>query len=112
MEIFDDRVCALGEGPAYDDRTGRAYWVDVPGHRVLWRDVADGSRGELPVGSDVSAVIPRENGGLIGDDANRAAIEPRESNDDVLRVVPVDLEEISFVGHRMNQIEHVVGLVR
>ena len=65
MEVFDDRVCALGEGPVYDDRAGRAYWVDVPGHRVLWRDVADGSRGELPVGTDVSAVIPRENGGFV-----------------------------------------------
>ena len=65
MEIFDDRVCALGEGPAYDDRTGRAYWVDVPGHRVLWRDVADGTRGELAAPADVSAVIPRESGGFV-----------------------------------------------
>jgi sugar lactone lactonase YvrE len=65
MEIFDDRVCALGEGPAYDDRTGRAYWVDVPGHRVLWRGVTDGTRGEIPTTGDVSAVIPRENGGFV-----------------------------------------------
>src|SRR5262245_22706770 len=65
MEVFDDRVCGLGEGPVYDDRAGRAYWVDVPGHRVVWRDVADGSRGEFATSADVSAVIPRENGGFV-----------------------------------------------
>jgi sugar lactone lactonase YvrE len=65
MEVFDDRVCALGEGPVYDDRTGRAYWVDVPGHRVLWRDLADGTRGEFATAADVSAAIPREKGGFV-----------------------------------------------
>jgi sugar lactone lactonase YvrE len=65
VEIFDDRVCTLGEGPAYDDRTGRAYWVDVRGHRVLWRHPRTGDTGELATPADVSAVIPRENGGLV-----------------------------------------------
>src|SRR6185369_14422608 len=65
MEVFDDRVCALGEGPVYDDRTGRAYWVDVPGHRVLWRDLADGTRGEFATAADVSAAVPREKGGFV-----------------------------------------------
>lgn len=65
MEIFDARVAALGEGPAYDERTGRALWVDVPGHRVLWRDVATGEAGEIAASGDVSAVIPRSDGGLV-----------------------------------------------
>jgi sugar lactone lactonase YvrE len=65
MDIFDDRVCGLGEGPYYDDRTGRAGWVDVRHRRVLWRDVATGETGEIPVDAEVSAVVPRANGGFV-----------------------------------------------
>jgi sugar lactone lactonase YvrE len=65
VEIFDDRVCTLGEGPAYDDRTGRAYWVDVRGHRVLWRHVQTGATGQIDATTDVSAVIPRHDGGFV-----------------------------------------------
>ena len=64
MEIFDDRVCTLGEGPTYDDRTGRAHWVDVPNQRVLWRD-GDNRIGEIRTPAHVSAVIPRADGGLV-----------------------------------------------
>jgi sugar lactone lactonase YvrE len=65
MDIFDDRTCALGEGPYFDDRTGRAGWVDVVGRRVLWRDLDSGEVGEIPTPSEVSAAIPRTNGGLV-----------------------------------------------
>jgi sugar lactone lactonase YvrE len=64
MDLFDGRACKLGEGPYYDDRTGRAGWVDVFGRRVLWRDVESGETGEIPTPSEVSAAVPRTNGGL------------------------------------------------
>src|SRR5581483_3243740 len=35
VEIFDSRRCELGEGPHYDERTGRVWWVDILGCRVL-----------------------------------------------------------------------------
>ena len=49
---------------------------------------------------------------LVGDDADRPAVEPREADDDVPRVVLVHLEKVAIVGHRVNQIEHVVRLIR
>jgi sugar lactone lactonase YvrE len=64
MDVFDARVCELGEGPFYDDRTGRAGWVDVPGHRVLWRDLSTGATGEWATPGDVGAAVPRREGGL------------------------------------------------
>ena len=38
--------------------------------------------------------------------------QPREADDDVPRVVLMDLEEVPIVHHRMDHIEHVVGLRR
>ena len=40
LEVFDDRVCRLGEGPFFDQRRsapGTVVWVDILGQRVLWR---------------------------------------------------------------------------
>lgn len=73
MEVFDERVCRLGEGPHYDERTNRVVWVDILGEKVLWRSLdpraAAGAgqvgQGELPVGGHVGAAVPRRDGGLV-----------------------------------------------
>ena len=46
-------------------------------------------------GVDVEAA--GQVGGLVGDDADRAAAEPAEADDDVRREVGVDLEEVAVV---------------
>jgi len=65
VEIFDERVSELAEAPWYDERTGRVWWVDIVGRRVLWRDVASGESGEMPTAEEVSAAVPRAGGGLV-----------------------------------------------
>jgi sugar lactone lactonase YvrE len=65
VTVFDARRCELGEGPHYDERTGRVWWVDIYGRRVLWRDLAGDGHGEFATGSDVGAAVPRRNGGLV-----------------------------------------------
>lgn len=65
MDIFDDRPCRLGEGPFYDDRTGRAGWVDILGREVLWRELPSGRTGSLATEGHVGAAVPRESGGLV-----------------------------------------------
>ena len=62
VEVFDDRVCALGEGPTYDARRNRVVWVDIVGCRVLWRDLATGERGECATPGHVGAAVPRSDG--------------------------------------------------
>lgn len=64
-EIFDDRTCVLGEGPVFDERTGRMSWVDVGAPRLLWRDLTSGATGETPFPELVSAAVPRAGGGLV-----------------------------------------------
>lgn len=65
VAVFDDRVCRLGEGPYYDEKSGRATWVDILGRTVRWRDPASAAIGEMPVTEDVGAAIPRHDGGLV-----------------------------------------------
>jgi sugar lactone lactonase YvrE len=64
-DVFDDRVCRLGEGPCYDDRTGRVWWVDILSSRQLWRDLGTGETGELPTTGHVGAAVPRQDGGFV-----------------------------------------------
>jgi sugar lactone lactonase YvrE len=65
VEIFDNRACGLAEGPYYDERTGRVGWVDITGRRALWRDIATGETGQVSLPDEVSAAVPRANGGLV-----------------------------------------------
>src|SRR5690606_17073719 len=65
VEIFDRRVCQLGEGPYYDDQLGRVGWVDILGRAVLWHEVATGRTGALATAGHVGAAVPRAAGGLV-----------------------------------------------
>ncbi|HKA69919.1 MAG TPA: SMP-30/gluconolactonase/LRE family protein [Actinomycetes bacterium] len=65
VAVLDARRCALGEGPHFDDRTGRFGWVDILGSRVLWSRPEDGTAGELSVPGHVGAAVPRRDGGLV-----------------------------------------------
>ena len=59
--VFAARM-TLGEGPAWDDRGQRLWWVDIDEHR-LW-SFGQRRTSSRSFGEPVSAVIPRRNGGL------------------------------------------------
>ena len=46
---------------------------------------------------------------LVGDDSDRAALDPAEADDDVGGVRRLDLEEVALVGDLPDQLVHVVG---
>lgn len=64
VEVFDARVCRLGEGPYYDDRAERVYWVDILGARVLWRGHHD-DVGEFDAGDHVGAAVGCDSGRML-----------------------------------------------
>ena len=64
VEVFDSRICNLGEGPAWDAARQRVWWVDITGQRVLWRALDGRGAGEWPVGELIGAVIVRQDGAL------------------------------------------------
>ena len=53
-----------------------------------------------------------ELGGLVGDDADAAAVDPAEADDDVGGVLGLDLEELVVVEDAPDDLVHVVRLVR
>ena len=65
--------------------------------------------GGLLGGVDVQAA--GEVHGLVGDDADRVAVDPAEADDDVRREQRVDLQELAVVEDGFDDLVHVVGLV-
>lgn len=55
----------LGEGPVWDLRTGRLYWVDIRKGLIEWLDPQRGVHGVYDVGARCSALGLREEGGLV-----------------------------------------------
>ena len=55
---------------------------------------------------------PARCAGWLATMPDRSAAQPREADDEVAREVLVHLEKLSVVCDRMDQVEHVVGLVR
>ncbi len=65
VEVFDSRRCEFGEGPHYDEHTGRVWWVDILGCRVLWRTPSAGESGWLSTPGHVGAAVPTSSGRLV-----------------------------------------------
>lgn len=62
-ELLLDSKAALGEGPAWDEKTQTLYWVDILGQRVhAWKD---GQDDVLQLDEFVGCVAPRREGGLV-----------------------------------------------
>ncbi len=55
----------IGEGPVWDDRSERLWWVDIPDGLVHRFDPAEGRNETWEFGEPVGCVAPRESGGLV-----------------------------------------------
>lgn len=93
-EVFDERVCALGEGVLWHPEREQLFWFDVIGKRLLTR--TDGSRREWYFGEQVSAAgwVDRETLLIASDSAlfrfrldtgSREKICPLEADNPVTR---------------------------
>jgi sugar lactone lactonase YvrE len=65
VEIALDARNGVGEGPFWDDRAGRLWWVDITGREVLaWRP-GEPAPVRWPMPDFPSAVVLRERGGAL-----------------------------------------------
>jgi len=66
IEVFDERICSLGEGPfATGALRNEVSWVDITGSRVLTRNLKTDETGEFSTGENVGFAIPRASGGYV-----------------------------------------------
>lgn len=64
-ELFLDARSRIGEGPVWEEATGRLVWVDIPGQAVHRTDPITGTDVVRLVGHDIGAAVPRAGGGLL-----------------------------------------------
>ena len=62
VELVLDARAELAEGPVWDDRLERLWWVDIMAGVVHLTDTASGSDRTIPVGQPVGALGLRETG--------------------------------------------------
>lgn len=61
-ELLLNAQASLGEGPAWDEKSGTLYWVDILGKRVhAWKD---GWEDFLQLDETIGCLAPRREGGL------------------------------------------------
>ena len=65
IECVADLGCILGEGPVWDGRQGRLWWVDIKGPAVCRYDPQTGRIESWPAPEPVGALALRQAGGLL-----------------------------------------------
>lgn len=64
-QLLHDSRCLLGEGPTWDHKTQKLYWVDIEGYAVHVLDTKSSDHGVIDVGTYVGSLCVRRSGGLI-----------------------------------------------
>jgi len=76
LDLVARRANVLGEGPCWDARSGRLYWVDIKSRRLEWLSPA-GGEGAWALPFQASVVVPRADGTLLlGTDRGIAVFDP------------------------------------
>jgi sugar lactone lactonase YvrE len=65
VELVIDAKATLGEGPCWDAKTERLYWVDILEKRVHLYDPLQQTNEIIQLDQYVGAVVVRQSGGLI-----------------------------------------------
>lgn len=65
VDVALDAQAELGEGPVWDEQSGRLVWVDILRRRINWFDPESGKNDAIQIDQTVGAVGLREEGGFI-----------------------------------------------
>jgi sugar lactone lactonase YvrE len=63
--LFVDAQARLGEGPVWDERSGRLMWVDIEGPALHFTDPAIGTTTTQPMPMPIGIAVPRRSGGFM-----------------------------------------------
>lgn len=65
VEVVVDAAAELGEGPVWDERSGRLAWVDIVRPALHQTDVATGATETIELPDPVGVAVPRSAGGFL-----------------------------------------------
>ncbi|MET1028957.1 MAG: SMP-30/gluconolactonase/LRE family protein [Dongiaceae bacterium] len=65
IEVFSEKRDSLGEGPLWDVKEERLYWIDSYGPAVHRADLKGGDRKSWPLPEPVGSMALREKGGAV-----------------------------------------------
>jgi len=97
-DLIQDARAELGEGPVWDDRSGRVHWVDIRAGRVHRFAPAGGSDPVLELGQPVGSLALGADGGLVVAIRDGFGLVPAGSNR-IERVIEVEKD---IATNRMN----------
>jgi sugar lactone lactonase YvrE len=65
LELVLNAHADLGEGPSWEARTGRLYWVDIHAGHLHIFNPQDGGDRRIELGEFIGCAAPRRSGGLV-----------------------------------------------
>ncbi len=89
----------LGEGPFYDAAARALYWVDIIAGEAWSLSLASGATRTWSFDQPVSAVVPRQNGGLLLALADGLVFLDPETGGHTAFVAPEGFEDIERRGY-------------
>jgi sugar lactone lactonase YvrE len=63
--LLVDARARLGEGPVWDERSGRLVWVDIEGQALHSTDPVTGATTSMPMPLPIGIAVPRRSGGFM-----------------------------------------------
>lgn len=84
------KIDTLAEGPSWDKKRGRLYWVDIPARRFHYMDWESGQISTVETGDIMTSLYPDGNGGYMGTTSD-SFIRMDPENGSVSPIAKVDI---------------------
>ena len=89
MKVYDDRPCALGEGPIWHPDRKQFFWFDILNRRLLSRDGGAPLAWDLPRMASAAGWIDRDRL-LVADEAGLAVFDLRDGSQEPVAAIEAD----------------------
>jgi sugar lactone lactonase YvrE len=97
IEIISKQTEILGEGPTWDRRNNKVYWVDIKGHHFRSFELSTGKIETVKTDGMVSSLVPSRSGKMYATIGHRfTSIDPSTGKEKVLMETETSLENNRF----------------
>lgn len=80
----------LAEGPSWDAKRGRIYWVDIPARRYHYMDLESRKIGTVATKDIITSLYPDGNGGFMGT-TNDSFIKMDPESNSISKIASIDI---------------------